>query len=94
LPVIKTDMSCFVTHKCFLKTPAIAAKKATQEKSRVKSPTKANTDLHDDELNIFNKRSTSKLLLILNKNSCRRITEIKSIWVVITKAGNAVCGVV
>jgi len=40
------------------------------------------------------KPSTSKALLILNKNFFRRVTEIKSVWLVINKADNAVCGVV
>jgi len=44
--------------------------------------------------NIFNQSSTSKPLLILNKNFGRSLTEIKSVWLVISEAGNAVCGVV
>jgi len=40
------------------------------------------------------KPSTSKPLLILNKIFCRSLTEIKSFWLVISEAGNAVCGVV
>ncbi len=35
-----------------------------------------------------------KPLLILNKNFCRPLTEIKSVWLVISEAGDAVCGVV
>ncbi len=35
-----------------------------------------------------------KPLLILNKNFCRHLTEIKSVWLVISEAGDAVCGVV
>ncbi len=35
-----------------------------------------------------------KPLLILNKSFCRPLTEIKSVWLVISEAGNAVCGVV
>jgi len=51
-------------------------------------------NLHHGDLkqNIFSK--TSKPLLILNKILCRRVTEIKSVWLVISEAGNAVCGVV
>ncbi len=56
--------------KYFLKTPEIAATEASQQ-------TKANFDLHDSDLkrNIFNKTSTSKPLLILNINFCRRLTD-------------------
>ncbi len=35
-----------------------------------------------------------KPLLNLSKNFCRPLTEIKSVWLVISEAGNAVCGVV
>ncbi len=35
-----------------------------------------------------------KPLLILNKNFCRPLTEIKSVWLVMREAGDAVCGVV
>ncbi len=35
-----------------------------------------------------------KPMLTLNKNFCRPLTEIKSLWLVISEAGNAVCGVV
>ncbi len=82
--------------KYFLKTPEIAATEASQQMSRVKRQTKANIDLHDSDLklNIFNKTSTSKPLLILNINLCRRLTEIKLSSLVIIEAGNAVYGVV
>ena len=44
---------------------------------------------------LFEKKTlTSKHLLILNNNVCRRLTEIKSVWLVISEAGNAFCGVV
>ncbi len=33
-----------------------------------------------------------KPLLILNKNLCRPLTEIKSVWLVISEAGDVVCG--
>ncbi len=39
-------------------------------------------------------KSTSKPLLILNKIFCRCLTEIKSVWFLISGAGDAVCGVV
>ncbi len=39
-------------------------------------------------------KSTSKPLLILNKIFCRCLTEIKSVWLLISGAGDAVCGVV
>ncbi len=39
-------------------------------------------------------KSTSKPLLILNKIICRCLTEIKSVWLLISGAGDAVCGVV
>ncbi len=39
-------------------------------------------------------KSTSKPLLILNKTFCRCLTEIKSVWLLISGAGDAVCGVV
>jgi len=29
----------------------------------------------------------------LSKTFCRRLTEVKSVWLVISEAGNAVCGV-
>jgi len=61
------------------------------KKSRVKSTTKANADIHHG--NIKRNKTTSKPLLILNKNFCGQITEIKSVWLVISEAGNAVCGV-
>jgi len=35
-----------------------------------------------------------KPFLVLNKTFCRRLTQIKSGWLVISEAGNAVCGVV
>ncbi len=35
-----------------------------------------------------------KPLLILNKSFCRPLTEIKSVWLVISEDDNAVCGVV
>ncbi len=35
-----------------------------------------------------------KPLLILNENFCRQLTEINSVWLVISEAGTAVCGVV
>jgi len=39
------------------------------------------------------KTSTSKPLLILNKNLCRCLTEKKnSVWLVISEDGNAVSG--
>jgi len=40
------------------------------------------------------KHNRVKPLLILNKNFSRCLTEIKSIWLVISEAGNAICGVV
>jgi len=35
-----------------------------------------------------------KPLIIVIKTVFRRLTEIKSVWLVISEAGNAVCGVV
>ncbi len=35
-----------------------------------------------------------KPLLILKKNFCRPLTDIKSVWLVMSEAGDAVCGVV
>ncbi len=37
-------------------------------------------------------KSTSKPLLILNKIFCRCLTEIKSVWLLISGAGDAVVG--
>ncbi len=39
-------------------------------------------------------KMTYKPLSPFNKNFCRRVTEIKSVWLVISEAGNAVCRVV
>ncbi len=41
----------------------------------------------------FNKTS-SKPLFILSKNVCRYMTEMKSSWLLMREARNAVCGVV
>jgi len=60
-----------------------------KKQKRVKSPTNGNTDHRYGD-----SKCNSKTLLILNKNFCRRLTEIKSVWLVISEAGNAVCGVV
>ncbi len=65
-------------NKCVLQNTVIATKKKSSvKKSRFKSPTKTNTDYHNGEVkqNIFNK--ASKFLLIL-KNVCKYMTEIKS----------------
>ncbi len=35
-----------------------------------------------------------KPMLTLNKNFCRPLTEIKSVWLVMSEDGDAVCGVV
>ncbi len=43
---------------------------------------------------VTSNETTSKPLLILNENFCRPLTEIKSVWLVISEAGDAVCGVV
>ncbi len=43
---------------------------------------------------LTNKTSTFKSLIIFNKIFCSRLTEIKSIWLVLSEAGDAVCGVV
>ncbi len=59
--------------------------------SRVRRPTKANTDLHNGNVKRNNKTSSSKPLFILNKIFCRHLTEIKVVWLIKREAGKAVC---
>jgi len=62
------------------------------QKSRDKSTTKANADLHHGNLK---QNSNHQLLnVISNKNFCRRVAVVKSNFLIKSEAGNAVCGVV
>ncbi len=97
MSVIKTDMlSCFINAEMFSENTCNCCKISNLAKVKGQEPTKANSDLHDgDKQNIFNKTSTSKPLLILNKNFCRCLTEIVNPFCnTVSEAGNAVCGVV